>query len=98
MSEPTNAYPPIGDYGLIGDCDSVALVSRHGSIDWWCPPRFDTPAVFCRILDTSRGGYCSVAPVATGGSVERRYRRETNVLETTWSVGSGRARVTDLNF
>ena len=55
-------YSPIGAYALIGDCHTAALVSRAGSVDWYCPGRFDAPAVFCRLLDADRGG--SFAPTA----------------------------------
>jgi GH15 family glucan-1,4-alpha-glucosidase len=48
-------YPPIGAYAVIGDCHTAALISRDGSIDWYCPGRFDAPAVFCRLLDADRG-------------------------------------------
>ncbi len=56
-------YPPIGDYGLIGDCHSAALVSRTGSIDWCCLPRFDSGSAFGRLLDWEQGGHCSITPV-----------------------------------
>ena len=52
----------IDDYALLGDCHSAALAGRDGSIDWACFPRFDSPAVFCRILDTRRGGTFRVGP------------------------------------
>jgi GH15 family glucan-1,4-alpha-glucosidase len=88
-------YPPIADYGLIGDCHTAALIARDASIDWFCPGRFDAPAVFCRLLDADRGGYLKTTPNGDF-SVSRRYRGDTNVLETTFSVGGGRVRVTDL--
>ena len=88
-------YPPIADYGLIGDCHTAALIARDTSIDWYCPGRFDAPAVFCRILDADHGGYLKSAPSGSF-SVERRYRDDTNVLETTFSADGGRVRVTDL--
>ena len=92
---PTSPYPRISDYGLVGDCHSAALIARDGSVDWFCPGRFDAPAVFCRLLDADKGGYLRTAPVGSF-SVERRYRGPTNVLETTFSNGGGRVRMTDL--
>ena len=52
---------PIGDYALLSDCRSAALVSRAGSVDWLCFPRFDAPAVFARLLD-SDGGHFAIQP------------------------------------
>ena len=56
----SEAYPPIRDYAIIGDSRSAALISRTGSIDWLCWPRFNSRSVFARILDTNRGGYFSI--------------------------------------
>lgn len=79
-------YPPIGDYALLSDCHSAALVSRSASIDWCCMPRIDSPSVFGRILDWERGGHCSVEPegAITGGT--RTYLDHTMVLETRLPV------------
>src|SRR3954470_18004728 len=87
--------PPIGDYALIGDCHSVALVSREGSIDWCCTPRIDTGSCFGRLLDRERGGHCSIAPHGEGGATGREYLENTLVLATTFESASGEARVLD---
>jgi alpha,alpha-trehalase len=84
---------PIADYALISDCHSAALVSRAGSVDWLCSPRFDGPAVFARILDQSAGHY-SIAP-AGEFAAERRYLDRTMVLETTFRTTGGIAVLTD---
>lgn len=88
-------YQPIGNYALIGDCHTAALVATDGSIDWCCWPRFDSEAVFCRILDADRGGFLSVHPTARSSST-RQYIDGTNVLETLFATGAGGLRVTDL--
>jgi alpha,alpha-trehalase len=83
----------IGDYGLISDCHSAALVSRGGSVDWLCFPRFDGPSVFGRILDRDAGHF-SIAP-SGDCSVTRRYVDNTMVLETTFETDSGTAVLRD---
>jgi GH15 family glucan-1,4-alpha-glucosidase len=85
---------PIGEYALLGDCHSAALVSRDGSLDWACFPRFDSPAVFCRILDARRGGSFRIAPEAYR-DVRRRYLPDTNVLVTTFEAERGVVELTD---
>jgi len=83
----------IGDYALISDCHSAALVSRTGSVDWLCRPRFDSPALFARLLDDSAGHF-SIAPVGEFTS-SRRYLDRTMVLETTFRTDGGVAVLTD---
>jgi GH15 family glucan-1,4-alpha-glucosidase len=90
-----NPYPPIGDYGLIGDCHSAALVSREGSIDWFCLPRFDSGSAFGRLLDWERGGHCQVAPTGSGWEVTREYLEETLVLASAFRTRGGEARLID---
>jgi GH15 family glucan-1,4-alpha-glucosidase len=78
---------PIADYALLSDRHSCALVSRDGSIDWLCFPRFDSPSVFCRLL-SEKGGRWSVR-AAQPDSVTRRYLDRTMVLETTYRTSTG---------
>jgi GH15 family glucan-1,4-alpha-glucosidase len=87
--------PEIGDYAIIGDCRSAALISRAGSIDWLCWPRFESPAQFCALLDSARGGCFAIRPAAEFTTL-RRYIDDTNVLETTFNTATGSARLTDL--
>src|SRR5438105_7463723 len=84
---------PIAGYGLLADCNSSALVSRDGSIDWLCLPRYDSPALFARLLDPD-GGHWSIRPTEEF-SCERRYLPGTLVIETTFTTGSGSVRVLD---
>ena len=85
----------IHDYAVIGDCRTTALVSRYGSVDWLCWPRFDSPAIFAAILDPEKGGHWSISP-ATPFRAERRYLPDSNVLETRFLCGSGEATLIDL--
>jgi GH15 family glucan-1,4-alpha-glucosidase len=86
-------FTPIADYGLLSDCNSAALVSRDGSIDWLCLPRFDSPAVFARILDPA-AGHWSIRPAGEFTS-EHRYADGSLVLETTFATETGVVRLRD---
>src|SRR5947209_6414548 len=86
---------PIEDYALIGDCVSAALVGRDGSIDWLCWPRFDSPACFAALLGTRAHGFYQIAPAAEEGSVTRRYRDGTPILETVFTTEAGEVALTD---
>jgi GH15 family glucan-1,4-alpha-glucosidase len=90
-------YPPIADYGMIADGQSAALVSRTGSIDWCCLPRFDSGSCFGRILDWEKGGYFEISPVkgSREASIHRTYIGQTLVLETRFRVEGGEAVVID---
>jgi GH15 family glucan-1,4-alpha-glucosidase len=87
-------YPPIADYALIGDCHSAALVSRAGSIDWCCLPRFDSECSFGRLLDWDSGGYFEVTPRARC-TVRREYLPRSLILVTTFTSGANEARLID---
>src|SRR5215468_931449 len=84
---------PIGNYALLSDCRSAALVSRAGSVDWLCFPRFDSPAVFAGILDPGAGHF-AIRPVGEF-QARRAYADQTMVLETTFVTASGTAVLTD---
>ncbi|HET6213591.1 MAG TPA: glycoside hydrolase family 15 protein [Micromonosporaceae bacterium] len=89
----------IEDYALLGDLHTGALVSRDGSVDWLCLPRFDSPACFAALLDTPEAGRWRLAPAASYDTSEcvpsRSYRGDTLVLETQWRTPDGVATVTD---
>ena len=74
------SYTSIGDYGIIGDLHTVALVSIDGSIDWCCLPHFDSPSIFASILDARKGGRFKISP--THASVQKQlYYADTCVLD-----------------
>src|SRR5438309_11324454 len=82
------SFLPVGDYGVIGDLHTAALVGRNGSIDWLCAPRFDSPSVFAALLDQVRGGRWCIAPTVPA-TTEHRYLPGTNILVTTFRIESG---------
>src|SRR3954470_12804093 len=86
-------FLPIADYGLLADCNSAALVSRGGSIDWLCLPRYDSDAILGRILDPA-AGHWTIRPAGAFTS-ERRYVDGTLVIETTFTTDTGTARLRD---
>lgn len=85
---------PLEDYALLSDLRTGPLVSRDGSIDWLCLPRFDSAAVFCAVLGDEDDGRWKLSAV-DGEVVERRYVPQTFVLETIWRTPTGTLRVTD---
>ncbi|WP_020180773.1 glycoside hydrolase family 15 protein [Methylopila sp. M107] len=86
----------IEDHALIGDCASAALVSRDGSIDFLCWPRFDSPTIFARILDEEKGGEFFVRPRFETARTLQIYLPDTNVVLTRWLSEEGSAEVTDV--
>jgi GH15 family glucan-1,4-alpha-glucosidase len=93
MDAPRNR--PIEDYGLIGDMESAALVSRDGTIDWLCLPRFDSASCFSALLGEDRHGRWLLAPGGAPTATSRRYRPGTLVLETDFETPDGAVRVID---
>ena len=81
-----NALPPIGDYALLGDTRTAALVSSDGSVDWMCVPRFDGTPVFGRLLGGQAAGRFRIAPLGWARLVERRYRANTTTVLTRWAT------------
>jgi GH15 family glucan-1,4-alpha-glucosidase len=87
-SDSGQGWPTLHDYGLIGNETTGALVSRFGSVDWACLPRFDDPSVFARLLDRRRGGYQEIVPVERCLS-HQQYVNGTNVLATIFEIRRG---------
>ena len=88
-----NEFQPIAAYGLLADCNSAALVDRDGSVSWLCLPRYDSPAVFARILDPEAGHWV-IRPTGSYRS-ERRYVPGTLVIETTFATDTGSVKLVD---
>jgi GH15 family glucan-1,4-alpha-glucosidase len=96
LSASTGRYAaPIEDYAMIGDCHSAALVSRAGSIDWLCWPRFDSPACFAALVGTPDNGHWRVAPAGPPLRVRRHYRPGTMILETIFDTDQGSVALID---
>jgi GH15 family glucan-1,4-alpha-glucosidase len=96
------AYKDIGDYGIIGNLETIALVGLDGSIDWLCLPAIDSPSVFCALLDDAKGGRFAITPsgAPTGAlsgewTSTAAYIFNTNILETTFRTKTGTAVITD---
>src|SRR5580692_10111114 len=85
----------IEDYAVIGNCETVALVGRDGSIDWLCLPRFDSGACFSALLGAPEHGRWLIGPVAKPARATRRYAGDTLALETTFEAEGGAVTVTD---
>lgn len=85
----------IEDYCLIGDCETGALISRNGSIDWLCWPNFSSGACFAALLGTKDNGYWRIAPKAEIKAIERRYEERTLIAETIFTTSSGEVMITD---
>ncbi len=87
--------PRIEDYALLGDLHTAALVSRTGSIDWLCLPRFDSGACFAALLHDESAGHWRIAPVGSGPATRRGYRDDTLIMESEWDTDGGSVRIID---
>lgn len=85
----------VGDYALIGDGESAALVRRDATVEWLCWPRFDSPACFAALLGDARNGAWALAPDALSDPPEREYRADTMILETRFRTETGAVKVID---
>src|SRR5690349_20731734 len=85
----------IEDYGFLSDTQTGALVSRNGSVDWFCVPRFDSAACFAALLGERKNGRWLLAPADQSAKVTRKYRGHTLILETTFETGDGAVRLID---
>lgn len=88
------SWPAIADYAAIGDCRTVALIDKAGSVDWLCLPAISSPSVFGAILDREKGGCFAIRPREVV-RVERSYLDGSNILETRFTTPTGRVTVTD---
>ncbi len=82
MKKNTSGYSRIGDYGVVGDCKTVALVHMKGSIDFLCFPHFDSPSVFAKLLDKDKGGYFNIVPTGENYITQQFYIKNTAILTT----------------
>jgi alpha,alpha-trehalase len=83
-----SAFPPIGDYAFLSDCETTALVAPNGNVEWMCLPRMDSPSVFASILDRDAGSF-RLGPADVNVPAGRRYIPGTMVLETSWETRMG---------
>ncbi len=83
-----SAFPPIGDYAFLSDCETTALVAPNGNVEWLCLPRMDSPSVFASILDRDAGSF-RLGPSDVNVPAGRRYIPGTMVLETSWETRMG---------
>jgi alpha,alpha-trehalase len=90
-----SAFPPIGDYAFLSDCETTALVAPNGNVEWLCLPRMDSPSVFASILDRDAGSF-RLGPADVNVPAGRRYIPGTMVLETSWETRMGWVIVRDV--
>jgi GH15 family glucan-1,4-alpha-glucosidase len=95
MKKSGEKYLPIEDYGIIGNLQTAALVSLTGSIDFMCFMRFDSPTIFCRLLDANHGGHFSIQPLMNDMVTKQLYMPDSNILVTRFFSEEGIAEIID---
>ncbi len=85
---PGSPFPPIADYAFLSDCETTALISPGGNVEWLCLPQMDSPSVFGALLDRDAGGF-RLGPSDATVPVSRRYLPGTMILETSWMTPTG---------
>ena len=95
MQKNNPSFQPIGNYGVIGNQHTVALVGLNGAIDFMCFPRFDSPSVFASLLDPEQGGHFTIQPQLEDEDYKQQYLPDTNVLLTRFLAYEGMVEITD---
>jgi GH15 family glucan-1,4-alpha-glucosidase len=90
-----DAYPAIEDHGLIGDLQTAALVTKDGTVDWFCVPRFDSPSIFAALLDRRKGGHFQITPDGTDYVSKQLYLPGTPILITRFLSSDGVGEIID---
>jgi GH15 family glucan-1,4-alpha-glucosidase len=88
-------YLPIAEHGVVGDLRSAALVATDGTVDWYCPERFDGPSMFASLLDRGRGGSFRIAPIDSSAVSKQLYLPDTVVLITRFMSAEGVGEIQD---
>lgn len=96
MANHPERQSPIDAYGIIGDMRSAALINDKGSVDFFCWPEFDSPSIFCSLLDSPDAGIFQLSPDLPDACREQIYLPDTNVLQTRWHSDRAVVEVTDL--
>lgn len=91
----TRGYLPIENYGIIGNMRTIALIGTDASCDYYCYPKFDSPSIFCRVLDKNKGGHFSISPSTPHTSNKQMYLPNSNILTTRFLSDEGVAEITD---
>ena len=95
---PPQGYLPIEEHGIVGDLRTVALIGTDGTVDWYCPSRFDAPSLFGALLDARKGGYFSLTSRTGYARPKQLYLPDTNILLTRFQGKEAVGEVIDLSL